>query len=167
MKNLKIIFIALVLLFSYSICEVNETTKGVKKKLSAEKEKELKQKLSDYFQSLDLENKKLMSKDEFLEIVHNSLKILFKVADVSDESIEKGWEKLKIYALFVFTLLSLGKENINIESIIQTFASDKIEQYLKNFLEIIGFEQYIKPILEPLLKILEALFRKKEISTEL
>ena len=154
-----------ILLFSKNIAETVDTQTDLEKKEQHERARE---KINEYLKSLDLVNKKTLTREEVINIFHTIFEIsVNEVKDMAEER-EKHLEKAEKLANQVYNILyTKDKDVIEIEKIMEYLNLKTIKNYINTFLTALGLDKFFETYGKPILHLIEEIYNNYYKNTEL
>ena len=154
-----------ILLFSKNIAETVDSQIDLEKKKQQEIAKE---KINEYLKSLDLVNKKTLTREEVINIFRKIFEIsVIEVKDLTDEK-EKHLEKAEKIANQVYNILyTKDKDVIEIDKIMEYLNLKAIKNYINTFLAAFGLDKFFETYGKPILHLIEEIYNNYYKSTEL
>ena len=161
MKNF---YLILILLISLIICE------EIVKKESEEKEdkNELSNKIYDYLAGLHLDEIKIITKEELLNMIESLFTLVINEIELTQEEKESNLNLIRMFSNQIFDLLATKEKNvIEIDKILDYFNPKNISKYIDIILKALGLNELYESIVKPLLSIFETIFLNNEKNAEL
>ena len=164
MKNF---YLILILLISLIICE------EIVKKESEEKEEkedknELSNKIYDYLAGLHLDEIKIITKEELLNMIESLFTLVINEIELTQEEKESNLNLIRMFSNQIFDLLATKEKNvIEIDKILDYFNPKNISKYIDIILKALGLNELYESIVKPLLSIFETIFLNNEKNAEL
>ena len=154
-----------ILLFSKNIAETVDTQMDLEKKQQQEIAKE---KINEYLKSLDLVNKKTLTREEVVNIFRTIYEIsIDSVKDLAEER-EKHLEKAEKIANQVYNILyTKDKDVIEIDKIMEFLSLKTIKNYINTFFSALGIDKFLETYGKPILHLIEEIYNNYYKSTEL
>ena len=154
----------LILLISLIICE------EIVKKESEEKEdkNELSNKIYDYLAGLHLDEIKIITKEELLNMIESLFTLVINEIELTQEEKESNLNLIRMFSNQIFDLLATKEKNvIEIDKILDYFNPKNISKYIDLILKALGLNDLYESIVKPLLSIFETIFLNNEKNSEL
>ena len=158
--------IILILLISKYLSEEVDTQINLDKK--KEQEKTAQEKITEYLKSLDLYNKKTLTKEELITIFRTVIEIGHNEIEDENRDNKKELENIENLAKQIYNILyTKEKDVIEIDKILDYFNFDKIKTYVVNFLKALGLDKFFETYGRPLLHLIEEIYNNYYKVTEL
>jgi hypothetical protein len=164
---MKYFYLILILLISLIICE------EIVKKESEEKEEkkdknELSNKIYDYLAGLHLDEIKIITKEELLNMIESLFTLVINEIELTQEEKESNLNLIRMFSNQIFDLLATKEKNvIEIDKILDYFNPKNISKYIDLILKALGLNDLYESIVKPLLSIFETIFLNNEKNAEL
>ena len=164
---MKFFNLILILLISLIICE------EIVKKESEEKEEkedknELSNKIYDYLAGLHLDEIKIITKEELLNMIESLFTLVINEIELTQEEKESNLNLIRMFSNQIFDLLATKEKNvIEIDKILDYFNPKNISKYIDIILKALGLNELYESIVKPLLSIFETIFLNNEKNAEL
>ena len=161
---MKYFYLILILLISLIICE------EIVKKESEEKEdkNELSNKIYDYLAGLHLDEIKIITKEELLNMIESLFTLVINEIELTQEEKESNLNLIRMFSNQIFDLLATKEKNvIEIDKILDYFNPKNISKYIDLILKALGLNDLYESIVKPLLSIFETIFLNNEKNSEL
>jgi hypothetical protein len=161
---MKYFYLILILLISLIICE------EIVKKESEEKEdkNELSNKIYDYLAGLHLDEIKIITKEELLNMIESLFTLVINEIELTQEEKESNLNLIRMFSNQIFDLLATKEKNvIEIDKILDYFNPKNISKYIDIILKALGLNELYESIVKPLLSIFETIFLNNEKNAEL
>ena len=164
---MKYFYLILILLISLIICE------EIVKKESEEKEEkedknELSNKIYDYLAGLHLDEIKIITKEELLNMIESLFTLVINEIELTQEEKESNLNLIRMFSNQIFDLLATKEKNvIEIDKILDYFNPKNISKYIDIILKALGLNELYESIVKPLLSIFETIFLNNEKNAEL
>ena len=161
---MKYFYLILILLISLIICE------EIVKKESEEKEdkNELSNKIYDYLAGLHLDEIKIITKEELLNMIESLFTLVINEIELTQEEKESNLNLIRMFSNQIFDLLATKEKNvIEIDKILDYFNPKNISKYIDIILKALGLNELYESIVKPLLSIFETIFLNNEKNSEL
>ena len=154
----------LILLISLIICE------EIVNKESEEKQdkNELSNKIYDYLAGLHLDEIKIITKEELLNMIESLFTLVINEIELTQEEKESNLNLIRMFSNQIFDLLATKEKNvIEIDKILDYFNPKNISKYIDIILKALGLNELYESIVKPLLSIFETIFLNNEKNAEL
>ena len=154
----------LILLISLIICE------EIVNKESEEKQdkNELSNKIYDYLAGLHLDEIKIITKEELLNMIESLFTLVINEIELTQEEKESNLNLIRMFSNQIFDLLATKEKNvIEIDKILDYFNPKNISKYIDLILKALGLNDLYESIVKPLLSIFETIFLNNEKNSEL
>ena len=152
------------LLFSKNIICEDKGEGLIEKETKEEKEardNRTAEKLLEFLKSLDLENKRIITREELYSIFNTLMEIGISELNYDEKTRETYSSTGKIIADQIFNLLATKeKDIIEIDKIMEYFSPKAIKKYIDTILKLFGLEKIFESYIIPLLALLEKIFMK-------
>ena len=148
------------LLFSKNIICEDEGLIGIETKEEKEaRDNRTADKLLAFFKSLDLENKKIITREEIYSIFNTLMEIGISELNYDEKTRETYSSTGRIIADQIFNILATKeKDIIEIDKIMEYFSPKAIQKYIDTVLKLFGLEKIFESYIKPLLALLQKIF---------
>jgi hypothetical protein len=154
----------LILLISLIICEEIVNKESVEK----QDKNELSNKIYDYLAGLHLDEIKIITKEELLNMIESLFTLVINEIELTQEEKESNLNLIRMFSNQIFDLLATKEKNvIEIDKILDYFNPKNISKYIDIILKALGLNELYESIVKPLLSIFETIFLNNEKNAEL
>ena len=155
-----------ILLFSKCVTETVDSKVDLEEKMK--KEKKAQERMKEYFRSLDLANKKALTREELINIFHNIFEIGTNEELIDSADKEKQLEKTEKIANQIYNILyTKDKDVIELDKIMEYFNLKTIKNYMNTFFAALGLDKFISIYGQPILHFIEEIYNNYYRSPEL
>ena len=164
---MKYFYLILILLISLIICE-EIVKKESEEKQEKEDKNELSNKIYDYLAGLHLDEIKIITKEELLNMIESLFTLVINEIELTQEEKESNLNLIRMFSNQIFDLLATKEKNvIEIDKILDYFNPKNISKYIDIILKALGLNELYESIVKPLLSIFETIFLNNEKNAEL
>ena len=161
---MKYFYLILILLISLIICEEIVNKESVEK----QDKNELSNKIYDYLAGLHLDEIKIITKEELLNMIESLFTLVINEIELTQEEKESNLNLIRMFSNQIFDLLATKEKNvIEIDKILDYFNPKNISKYIDIILKALGLNELYESIVKPLLSIFETIFLNNEKNAEL